>query len=47
MEGFLIRRGFRSSVMEEKWNATFSDDHLRLYRSWTGILIYEVPMAVR
>lgn len=47
MDAFLIRRGFRSSVMEEKWDAEFCDDTLRLYRGWTGVLIYEIPTTVR
>ncbi|MBS5905335.1 hypothetical protein [Roseomonas mucosa] len=47
MDSYLIRRGFKSSVMEEKWDAEFSGNCLRLYRSWTGIMIFEVPMTVR
>ncbi|WP_145144464.1 hypothetical protein [Roseomonas gilardii] len=47
MDSYLIRRGFKSSVMEEKWDAEFSGNCLRLYRSWTGIMIFELPMTVR
>ena len=31
-----IKKGFRASVMEEKWNLIFQDDILYCIRSWTG-----------
>lgn len=40
-----IRRGFFPTVMEEKWFLYFTGDRLRMHRSWTGILIYDVGFA--
>lgn len=37
-----IRRGFYPTVMEEKWFLYFTGNRLRVHRSWTGILIYDV-----
>jgi hypothetical protein len=37
-----IRRGFYPTVMEQKWFLTFTDNRLRMYRSWTGYLIIDV-----
>lgn len=37
-----IRRGFYPTVMEEKWFLYFTGNRLRMHRSWTGILIYDV-----
>lgn len=41
-----IRRGFFPTVMEEKWFLYFTGDRLRMHRSWTGILIFDVGFAV-
>lgn len=40
-----IRRGFFPTVMEEKWFLYFTGDRLRMHRSWTGILIFDVGFA--
>ncbi len=40
-----IRRGFHPTVMEQKWFLVFTNDRLRMHRSWTGILIYDVGFA--
>lgn len=40
-----IRRGFHPTVMEEKWFLYFTGDRLRMHRSWTGFLIYDVGFA--
>lgn len=40
-----IRRGFLPTVMEEKWFLYFTGDRLRMHRSWTGILIFDVGFA--
>lgn len=37
-----IRRGFFPTVMEQKWFLYFTGDRLRMHRSWTGILIFDV-----
>lgn len=37
-----IRRGFYPTVMEEKWFLYFTGNRLRMHRSWTGILIFDV-----
>jgi 8-oxo-dGTP pyrophosphatase MutT (NUDIX family) len=37
-----IRRGFYPTDMNEKWFLYFTGDRLRMHRSWTGILIYDV-----
>lgn len=37
-----IRRGFYPTVMEQKWFLYFTGNRLRMHRSWTGILIYDV-----
>jgi ADP-ribose pyrophosphatase YjhB (NUDIX family) len=40
-----IRRGFFPTVMEQKWFLYFTGDRLRMHRSWTGYLIYDVGFA--
>ncbi len=40
-----IRRGFFPTVMEQKWFLYFAGDRLRMHRSWTGILIFDVGFA--
>ncbi len=40
-----IRRGFLPTVMEQKWFLYFTGDRLRMHRSWTGILIFDVGFA--
>lgn len=40
-----IRRGFFPTVMEEKWFLYFTGDRMRMHRSWTGILIFDVGFA--
>lgn len=37
-----IRRGFYPTVMEQKWFIYFTGTRLRLHRSWTGILYFDV-----
>jgi hypothetical protein len=37
-----IRRGFYPTVMEQKWFLIFTGDRLRMHRSWTGNLIFDV-----
>lgn len=37
-----IRRGFFSGDMDDKWFIYFTGERLRLHRSWTGILIFDV-----
>lgn len=37
-----IRRGFLPTVQEEKWFLVFSGNRLRMHRSWTGLLIFDV-----
>jgi ADP-ribose pyrophosphatase YjhB (NUDIX family) len=37
-----IKRGFFPTVMEQKWFLYFTGDRLRMHRSWTGFLIYDV-----
>lgn len=40
-----IRRGFFPTEMEEKWFLYFTGDRLRMHRSWTGILIFDVGFS--
>jgi|GEM_PF-206345 len=40
-----IRRGFLPTVMEQKWFLYFTGDRLRMHRSWTGVLIFDVGFA--
>lgn len=40
-----IRRGFFPTVMEQKWFLYFTGDRLRMHRSWTGVLIFDVGFA--
>lgn len=40
-----IRRGFFPTVMEQKWLLYFTGDRLRMHRSWTGVLIFDVGFA--
>lgn len=40
-----IQRGFFPTVMEQKWFLYFTGDRLRMHRSWTGSLIYDVGFA--
>lgn len=40
----MIRRGFFPTVMEQKWFIYLSGNSLRLHRSWTGSLIYDVAL---
>lgn len=37
-----IRRGFYPTVMGQKWFLIFTGDRLRMHRSWTGNLIFDV-----
>lgn len=41
-----IRRGFYPTNMNEKWFLYFTGDRLRIHRSWTGILIFDVGFAL-
>lgn len=41
----LIRRGFFPTVMEEKWFVWFTGNRLRMHRSWTGFLIFDVGFS--
>jgi hypothetical protein len=41
----LIRRGHRSQDMDDKWHALVEDQRLYLYRSWTGMGVYEAEFA--
>lgn len=40
----MIRRGFFPTVMEQKWFIYLSGSSLKLHRSWTGSLIYDVAL---
>lgn len=40
-----IRRGFFPTVQEQKWFLYFTGERLRMHRSWTGILIFDVGFA--
>lgn len=40
-----IQRGFFPTVMEQKWFLYFTGHRLRMHRSWTGFLIYDVSFA--
>ncbi len=40
-----IRRGFFPTVMEQKWFLYFTGDRLRMHRSWTGLLYFDVGFA--
>lgn len=37
-----IQRGFCPTVMEQKWFLYFTGDRLRMHRSWSGFLIFDV-----
>ena len=37
----LIQRGHKSRAMDDKWNALVEGQRLYLYRSWTGMGVYE------
>lgn len=37
-----IRRGFFPTVMEQKWFLYFTGERLRMHRSWTGVLIFDL-----
>jgi hypothetical protein len=41
----LIRRGHRSADMDDKWHAFVEGRRLFLYRSWTGLGVYEAEFA--
>jgi len=40
-----IRRGFFPTDMDQKWFLYFTGDRLRMHRSWTGFVIYDVGFA--
>lgn len=40
-----IQRGFYPTVMEQKWFLYFTGKRLRMHRSWTGILIFDIGFA--
>ena len=40
-----LRRGFFPTVMEQKWFIHVAGTRLRLHRSWTGVLIYDIGLA--
>lgn len=40
-----IRRGFFPTDMDQKWFLYFTGDRLRMHRSWTRFLIYDVGFA--
>lgn len=40
-----IQRGFFPTVMEQKWFLYFTGNRLRMHRSWTGFLIFDVGFA--
>ena len=40
-----IKRGFFPTMMEQKWFLYFTGDRLRMHRSWTGNLIFDVGFA--
>lgn len=47
LDSLLIARGFVPQEMEEKWLIFLADGRLRLHRSWTGVLVYEIEAAWR
>jgi hypothetical protein len=44
-EWHLIQRGHRSRDMDDKWIALVEGRRLYLYRSWTGMGVYEAEFA--
>lgn len=46
-DSYLIARGFRPRQMEDKWFVYLEDDRLRMRRSWTGHLIYDIDAKWR
>lgn len=42
----LIRRGFYPTVQEQKWFMYFTGDRLKMHRSWTGFLVFDVRFSV-
>lgn len=40
-----IQRGFYPTVMEQKWFLYFTGERLRMHRSWTGIMIFDIGFA--
>lgn len=40
-----IQRGFYPTVMEQKWFIYFTGTHLRMHRSWTGTLYFDVGFS--
>lgn len=40
-----IMRGFYPTVQEQHWIIYFTGKNLRLHRSWTGILIFDLPFV--
>ena len=40
-----IQRGFYPTVQEQKWFMYFTDDRLKMHRSWTGFLIFDVGFS--
>ncbi len=42
-----LRRGFFPTVQEQKWFIHVTGHRLRLHRSWTGVLIYDIGLAER
>ncbi len=41
-----IQRGFFPTVMEQKWFIYYTDGRLRLHRSWTGLLYFDIGFIV-
>lgn len=41
-----IRRGFFPTAMEQKWFIYFTEGRLRLHRSWTGLLCFDIGFIV-
>jgi hypothetical protein len=40
----MIKNGYTSRSMEEKWNIYFENGWLRLVRSWTGLEVYKAQI---
>jgi hypothetical protein len=40
-----ICRGFFPATMDDKWFAFFTGERLRLHRSWSGFLVYDVGFS--
>ncbi len=46
-EFLLLKRGFVSHSMEDRWHILFKDPWLTFVRSWTGFCIYKVRLEDR